>query len=92
MVRPCEENERGAHSEKNAGCGHTWEKKNKAAKPKMERRMQERHGRGGSERGHENKQGIMEDYDHQLYRRPQMTGEGREEETCTKPDDNSFPL
>ena len=21
MVRPCEENERGAHSEKNAGCG-----------------------------------------------------------------------
>ena len=27
VVRPCEENERGAHSEKNFGCGHTREKK-----------------------------------------------------------------
>ena len=35
--RPCEENERGAHSEKNARCGHTREKKKRAAKPKMER-------------------------------------------------------
>ena len=33
----CEENERGAHSETNAGCGHTMEKKKRAAKPKMER-------------------------------------------------------
>ena len=37
VVGPCEENERGAHSEKNAGCGHTREKKKRAAKPKMER-------------------------------------------------------
>ena len=37
VVRPCEENESGAHSEKNAGCGHTREKKKRAAKPKMER-------------------------------------------------------
>ena len=36
MVRPCEENERGAHSEKNARCGHTREKKKRVAKPKME--------------------------------------------------------
>ena len=80
MVRPCEENERGAHSEKNARCGNTREKKKRAAKPKMERRMQERHDRGGSERGQDNKQGSMEEYHHQLYRRPQMTGQAREEE------------
>ena len=27
MVRPCEENERGAHSEKNVRCGHTGERR-----------------------------------------------------------------
>ena len=42
--------------------------------------MQERHDRGGSERGQDNKQGSMEEYHHQLYRRPQMTGQAREEE------------
>ena len=47
VVRPCEENERGAHSEKNARCGNTREKKKRAAKPKMARRMQERHDRVG---------------------------------------------
>ena len=36
VVRPCEENERGTHSEKNARCGHAREKKKRAAKPKME--------------------------------------------------------
>ena len=42
--------------------------------------MQERHDKGGSEREY-NKQGSMEEYDHQLlYRRPQMTGQAREEE------------
>ena len=46
----------------------------------MKRRMQERHDRGGSERGQYNKQGSMEEYHHQLYRRPQMTGQAREEE------------
>ena len=35
VVRPCEENERGAHSENNARCRHTREKKKRAAKPKM---------------------------------------------------------
>ena len=39
VVRPCEENERGAHSEKNVRCGHTRETKKRAAKLKMERRM-----------------------------------------------------
>ena len=33
-VRPCDENERGAHSEKNAGCGNTRENKEREAKPK----------------------------------------------------------
>ena len=74
VVRPCEENERGAHSEKNARCGHTREKKERPAKPKMKRRTQDRHDRGGSERGQANKQGSMEEYHRQLYRRPQMTG------------------
>ena len=39
VVRPCEENERGAHSENNARCGYTREKKKRAATPKMERCM-----------------------------------------------------
>ena len=38
VVRPCEENERGAHSEKNARWGHSRDKKKRAAKPKMERK------------------------------------------------------
>ena len=36
--------------------------------------MQERHDRDGSERGQDNKQGSMEEYHHQLYRRPQIYG------------------
>ena len=36
--------------------------------------MQETHDRDGSERGQENKQGCMEEYHHQLYRRPQIYG------------------
>ena len=36
MVWPCEEIERGAHSEKNARCGYTREKKKRAVKPKIE--------------------------------------------------------
>ena len=37
VVRQCDENERGAHSEKNARCGHTREKKKRAAEPKVEK-------------------------------------------------------
>ena len=48
------------------------EKNKRATKPKMERRMQERHDRDGSERGQDNKQGSMEEYHH--------TGQAREEE------------
>ena len=61
MVRPCEENKREAHSEKNVRCGDTGEKKKMAAKPKMERRMQERHDRDGSERGQHDKLSSMEE-------------------------------
>ena len=79
--RPCEENERGAHSEeKNARCGHTGEKKVRAAKPKMERCVPERYDRSGSERGQHNKHGRMEEEANQLYRRPQMMGQARYEE------------
>ena len=63
-------------------------KEEEGAKLKMERCMQERHDRGVSERGQDNKQGSMEEYDHQLHRRPHMTGHVREEEDgkckCTK--------
>ena len=48
MVRPCEDNDRGAHSENNVRCGDTGEKKKGKVKPTMERCMQERHGKGGS--------------------------------------------
>ena len=80
MVSPCEENERGAHSEKNVRCGHTGAEKKRTAKPTMERCMQERHDRSGSERRQHDKQGSMEEEANQLYRRPQMTGQAREEE------------
>ena len=79
MLRACEENERGAHSDKNASCGNTREEKKREAKPKMERRMQERHDRGGAERGQRNKQGRIED-DRQLYMRSQMTGQAMDED------------
>ena len=42
--------------------------------------MQERHDRSGSERGQHVKQGSMEEEANQLYRRPQVTGQAREEE------------
>ena len=47
VVRPCEEDERGAHSQKHARFGHTREKKKWEAKPKMERCLLERYDRGG---------------------------------------------
>ena len=68
----CEENERGARSEKNVRCGHTGEKKTRTAKPTMARCLQERHDRSGSERGQHDKQGRMEEEANQEYRRPQM--------------------
>ena len=59
--RPCEENERGAHSEKNVRCGNIGEKKKRTAKPTWERSMQERHDKSGFERGQHDKQGSMEE-------------------------------
>ena len=42
VVRPCEQNERAwANSEKNARCGHTREKKERAVKSEVERCVQE---------------------------------------------------
>ena len=80
VVRPCEDNERGAHIEKNVRCGDTGEKKKRTSKPTMERCMQERHDISASERGQHDKQGRMEEETNQLYRRPQMTGQAREKE------------
>ena len=57
----CEENERGAHSEKNVRCGYTGGKTKRAAKHTMEKCMQERHDRSVSERGHYDKQGSIEE-------------------------------
>ena len=60
-LRPLEENERGAHSEKNVRCGNTEEKKKRTAKPTMERCMQERHDKSECERAQHGKQGSMEE-------------------------------
>ena len=81
VVRQCEKNERGAHSETNVGrCVHTGEKKKRTAKPTTERCIQERHDKGGYERGRHDKQASLMNKDHQLYRQPQMMGQAREEE------------
>ena len=58
VVRPCEKNERGAHSEKNVRCGHTGQKKKRTAKPTMERYMQERHDRGWSQENTTNRAAL----------------------------------
>ena len=47
-------------------CGHTREKKKRAAKPKVQSCVYERLDIGGAERGQDNKQGSMEEYDHQF--------------------------
>ena len=39
-----------------------------------------RYDRGGVERGQHDKQGRMEEEANQLYRRPQMTGQAKDEE------------
>ena len=52
---------RGAHCEKNVRCAHTGENKKRTAKPTMERCMQERNDRSGSERRQHDKQGSMEE-------------------------------
>ena len=43
-------------------------------------RVREMYDSGGVERGQRNKQGRMEEKANQLYRRPQMTGQARDEE------------
>ena len=76
MVRPCEENERGAHSDKNARCGLTMEEKERVTKPKMERCLKERYDRGGTESGQRNKQGSMEKDANQTYMKGRARYEG----------------
>ena len=72
VIRRCEDDERGAHSEKNARFGHSREKKQRATKT--------RYDRGGVEREQSNKRGRIEEEDNQLYWRPQMTGQVRDYE------------
>ena len=72
------DDERGAHIEKNARSVVMPGKAEESGK--MRERERERCDRGGSEKGQRKKQGSMEEEDHQLYRRPQMTGQAREEE------------
>ena len=58
VVRPCADDEIGAHSETNARSGHT---KKMAAKHLVDRLVYERYDRGGAERRQRNKQGSMEE-------------------------------
>ena len=83
MVRQCEENERGTHSEKNAidvdipgkrrrgRANLRWKDACKRDMPCTGCRVK---------RGQRNKQDKMEKEANQLYRRPQMTGQARDEE------------
>ena len=48
--------------------------------PTMERCMQDKYDRGGSYEDNTTNRGSIDEYDHQLYRRLQMTGQAREEE------------
>ena len=77
MVRPCGDDERGAYSEKNARCGHTGEKKKRAAKPKVEIFVLERYDRDGGERQTGQNVGIRSS---PHGRRPRMTGLTMDEE------------
>ena len=84
MVRPCDEDERGAPSENNVRRGKR--KKKKEARPTVERCLLERHDTWGDESGQHSKQGIIEEENKQtynnnnfIYRRPQMTGQVRDE-------------
>ena len=56
VVRPCDEDERGARSERNARCGHTRVKKKMVDKPR-ERYLD----KGWNEREQHNKSGIVEE-------------------------------
>ena len=67
------------HIVKNARCGNTREKKKRAANPKVKRCVY----RGEDERGQHDTQGSMEEYHHQLYRRPQMMGQAKVKEVVT---------
>ena len=58
----------------------TREKKKRGGEAKMKRCVYERYDRGGVERGQRNKQGSMEEEANQLYRRPHMMGQARDEE------------
>ena len=42
-------------------------------------KSKDRHDGVGTERGQPNRQGSMEEYYHQLYRRPQVTGQANDE-------------
>ena len=90
MVQPCEENERGAHSEKNARCGQTRKIRRKrpiliwkcACKMDMiEAVLKEDNSHNAT-----TERCRMEEADKQLYRRLQMMGQAREEEEdpCAK--------
>ena len=70
MVRPCEENGRGAHSEKNARCGHTRENKKRAAKIKMKRCVSERYERGGFKYDNTTNRAVREEADRTLMTKP----------------------
>ena len=68
VVRPCDEDERGAHSEKNARCGHTREKKTREAKTGQNGgirssaiRATPANGTSQGRRRQHNKQGRMEE-------------------------------
>ena len=65
VVRQCDEYERGEHCEKNDRCGHT-RKRIRGRPTRGWKDACDRHYRGVVEIGQYNKQGSMEEKDHQL--------------------------
>ena len=59
VVRPCEENERAAHSEKNARCGHARENEKGQPNLRWNEACKTYYERERVERGQCNKQDIM---------------------------------
>ena len=72
MVWPCEEKERGAHSERNDRCGHTTSSSSQL--PTREKKKRREGGKPKMARC------VMEEEANQIYRRAQMTGHARDEE------------
>ena len=83
MVRPCDEDEGGAHSEKKARCGHTMEKKKRGQNLKWKDACKRYTTKeAGLKENNTTKRVAWRNkfISYRVYWRSQMTGQGRDEE------------